>query len=383
MFETFFLAGFEGATGYNMHGEWFDQVSATAHDVQIDADYRRLTNIGIRAVREVVRWPLVDAGRGRYDFSSLEPVLEAARKYGMDVIFDLFHFGYPDGLDVFGPDFPRRFADYCGAAARFVSAETDGVCYFTPVNEPSYFAWAAGEVGLFAPHQRGRGWELKVALAAAGVQGIEAIRDVCGYSRIINVDPVCRVVPPENRPDLQEEADYFNDNIVFQSLDMLSGRLLPELGGSAAHLDVVGVNYYWTNQWELHRPGSALSPEDPRCWPLRRIVGAVYARYGHDILITETGHVDEQRAEWIRQIARDTEILIADGVPLRGICMYPVIGMPEWHARETWTRMGLWDVVQSDGFLERIPCKPALQALREAQERMERVLELEPDQVEE
>ena len=31
MFRSFFLAGFEGSTGYNRHGEWFDQVTATGH----------------------------------------------------------------------------------------------------------------------------------------------------------------------------------------------------------------------------------------------------------------------------------------------------------------------------------------------------------------
>ena len=29
MFRSFFLAGFEGSTGYNRHGDWFDQVAAT------------------------------------------------------------------------------------------------------------------------------------------------------------------------------------------------------------------------------------------------------------------------------------------------------------------------------------------------------------------
>ena len=33
-------------------------------------------------------------------------------------------------------------------------------------------------------------------------------------------------------------------------MDMLAGRLMPELGGSRDWLDIVGINYYWTNQWE-------------------------------------------------------------------------------------------------------------------------------------
>ena len=75
MFRSFYLAGFECATGYNMHGEWIDQIAATEHDLHVDADYRRLADVGIRAVREAIRWPLVDRG-GRYDFSSAEPFVE-------------------------------------------------------------------------------------------------------------------------------------------------------------------------------------------------------------------------------------------------------------------------------------------------------------------
>ena len=39
MFRSFFLAGFEGSTGYNRHGDWFDQVVATGHDRTVEQDY--------------------------------------------------------------------------------------------------------------------------------------------------------------------------------------------------------------------------------------------------------------------------------------------------------------------------------------------------------
>ena len=76
MFRSFFLAGFEGSTGNNRHGDWFDQVVATGHDRTVEQDYRDLDALGIHAARETVRWPLVDIGQGRYNFSSIEPVAE-------------------------------------------------------------------------------------------------------------------------------------------------------------------------------------------------------------------------------------------------------------------------------------------------------------------
>ncbi len=371
VFSSFFLAGFESAVGYNAHCEWFDQIAATEHDRRADEDYRLLAEQGIHAAREAVRWPLVDV-RGRYDFSSMLPFINAARRYDIELIYDLFHFGYPADVDLFSADFPARFADYAYNVTRFLAAHTDGQLYITPINEPSYFAWAAGEAGLFAPHAHGRGWELKVCLMRGAIQAIEAIRAACADARIVNVDSLCRVVAPLERPDLQREADEFNEGAVMQGWDILAGRLLPELGGSPRHLDIIGINYYWTNQWELHRAGLPLEDNDPRRWPLRKLVRAVWERYGcADMLITETSHVGDMRSLWLQELTNEAEALLRAGVPLRGICLYPILGMPEWHSRHEWTQMGLWDLLPAADGLRRVPHAPTHAAFSAAQAQLE------------
>jgi beta-glucosidase/6-phospho-beta-glucosidase/beta-galactosidase len=367
MFRSFFFAGFECATGYNARGEWIDQVAATHHDKHADEDYKRLRTVGIAAAREAIRWPLVDKGAGQYDFSTAEPFIRASEKHQIEVIWDLFHYGYPADLDLFSEEFPKRFADYCYAAARHICAHSHGTCYFTPVNEPSFFAWAGGHVGRFAPHCIGKGVELKRALVRAAIKGIEAIWSAVPQARIVNVDPLCHVVPPADRPELAGDANWFNSQAVFESWDMLCGKLMPDLGGSRRHLDIVGINYYWTNQWELGRDERPLAGDDPRRVPLRDLVREVYSRYGRDLLITETAHVDDMRPQWMKYVANETEALLDEGIPLRGVCLYPILGMPEWHEQSKWTQMGLWELSQSDRGLERIVCEPMLSALRKAQ----------------
>ena len=366
MFRSFYLAGFECSTGYNMHGEWIDQIAATEHDLHVDADYARLADVGIRAVREAIRWPLVDRG-SHYDFASAEPFVRAANEHRFDVIWDLFHYGYPDGLDPFSPAFAERFAAYCSAAARFVVERMPGQCYFTPLNEPSFFAWAGGDVGRFAPHAHGRAAELKVSLARAAIAGIDAIRAVCPHARIVNVDPICRVVDDGDDPAQLEHARRFNETYVFEYWDIVSGRLLPELGGSPAHLDIVGLNYYWTNQWALGREGVPLADDDPRRVPLAELVRTAWRRYGCEIVITETSALGEARGPWIHELSTMAEHLLGEGVPLGGICLYPILGMPEWHARDEWARMGLWDLEREQDVLERKACGPMMAALRTVQ----------------
>lgn len=366
-FKSFFQAGFECSTGYNRHGQWIDQICATRHDLLVEQDYARLIEVGIYTVREGVRWPLV-AKRNRYDLSTVEPVLAAAQKYGIEIIHDLFHFGYPDEIDLFSPDFPAQFAEYCYYVADFITRQTTGTCYFTPVNEPSYFSWAAGEMGLFAPHQVGRGFELKKQLIAAAIRGINAIHEANPQARIVTADPLCHVTVPREQPELQSEVDYFNSQVVFQSWDMLSGKLLPELGGSPKHLDIVGINYYWTNQWEWGQAGKPLSRQDPRRCSLSDLIRMVWQRYHTDIVISETSELEERRAAWVDELAKEALQVLEERIPLRGICLYPILGMPEWHAPHEWTQMGLWELSGNDDSLDRVIHEPMREALQAAQQ---------------
>jgi hypothetical protein len=370
LFDSFLLGGFECTTGYNMYGAWIDQIVATQHDRFALDDYALLRKTGLRAARDGVRWPLVDRC-GHYDWSTLAPLLAASRAHEITVVWDLFHFGMPDGVDPFAPGFADRFADYCHAAAAYVARETPGRPWFTPVNEPSYFAWAGGDVALFAPHARGRGPELKRALASAAIRGTEAIVSACPGAGIVSVDALCRVIAPADRPDLAAAAASFNDTAVFESWDMIAGRLAPELGGREEYLGVVGVNYYWTNQWELTRPDAPLLPDHPERWPLARLLEGVAARYGAEVLITETSHVGAARDVWLDEVADEAERMLVLGVPLRGICLYPILGMPEWHAPEQWVPMGLWDLVPQSPTLARVPYEPMVAALTRAQARLE------------
>jgi hypothetical protein len=84
-------------------------------------------------------------------------------------------------------------------------------------------------------------------------------------------------------------------------------------------------------------------------------------------MITETSHIGENRGPWLHEVVRASEALLSEGAPLRGVCLYPILGMPEWHARDVWTPMGLWDPLSHDDpAAGRQVCEPMLAALRSA-----------------
>ena len=344
IFSSFWMAGYESACHINGQGQRLDMIAATQHDRFVDDDYARLRQVGLTSVRDTVRWHLVDRG-GDFDFSSLDPMLAAATRHGVQVTWDLCHYGWPDGLDIFTPVFVDRFARFCGAVARHVREHDEGVPLYTPINEISFFAWAAGEVGWFHPHAQGRGAELKRQLVRACIAGIEAIWDVDARARIVTVEPLINVVPPKGKRDAGGAAAAYR-NSQFEAWDLLSGGMEPSLGGHPKYLDVYGVNFYHDNQWE-HPGGRKIAwhihPRDQRWVPFHRLLKDAYERYRRPIFVGETSHVGSGRAEWLREMASELVLAIEGGVPVEGICLYPIIDRFEWENPSHWHNSGLWD----------------------------------------
>ena len=378
LFPTPFLAGFECSSHVDLSGERRDLLALTHHDRLYREDYERVHSVGIRTVRDGVHWHLSDECGRKYRFSHVEGRVAAARELGLSVIWDLFHYGYPDDLYPLHPSFVPRFGEYAYRFARWLRRRSDGPRFYVPVNEPSFFAWAGAEVGWFAPFIHGRGWDLKVVLAKAAIAGTEAIRAADPQARVLTADPVIHAVPPADEPDLAEDASIFN-TYQYQFWDMLVGRLEPGLGGHPGYLDVVGVNYYPHNQWEHCRPG-CLAQDDPRRKPFRQILLDVYHRYRRPIVVTETASQGDFRPHWLRMIVEECLAAVEQGVDLQGICLYPIVDMPEWEGGRLgdFLHYSLWDLVPGpedlvpgpDGeTLERELYTPYLEALRWGQRR--------------
>ena len=117
LFRSFWMGGFESACHINRKGRRLDMLAGTQHDRFIEQDYAQLLPFDIRTVRDTARWHLIEQRPGTYDFSSLDPQLNAARRHGVQVIWDLCHYGWPDGLDIFSAEFVDRFAAFSRAAA--------------------------------------------------------------------------------------------------------------------------------------------------------------------------------------------------------------------------------------------------------------------------
>lgn len=368
LFQSFWSGGFECACHINQDGKRLDMIAGLQHDRHAASDYAMLREAGMRTARDGVRWHLIDRGSGQYDFSSLIPMLEAAQRERVQVIWDLCHYGWPDDVDLFSPAFVDRFGQFSAAVAGVVREHSDAVPFYTPINEINFLTWAIAVKFMF-PYAEGRDDEIKCQFVRASIASIEAIRAVDPRARFVFAEPAIHVVPPRNSPDLAEAAAV-QDASQWEAWDMIAGMARPELGGNASYLDIIGANYYHSGQWEVH--GSRLrwedNPLDDRWVPFHKLLDRVYKRYHRPLFVAETSHFGIGRARWIREIAWEVYQARRRGTPIEGICIYPILDRYDWTDPDHWHNSGLWDLVrQPDGCLRRVLNEEYAGALRSSQ----------------
>lgn len=326
-FTSFFMGGFECSTHRRWDGARLDLLVTTGHDRWARQDYQALRQAGITSARDGVRWHLVEQSPGQYDWSSFLPMLRAADAAGVSVAWDVCHYGWPDFIDIWSDEFIGAIARFAGAFAKLVRSESNLPAIYCPINELSYWAWAGGEVGRIGPFARGRGADLKRQLVRAALAVTKAIRDVDPAARFLYAEPGIHVVTGSPDPKHKRDAEQYR-LAQFEALDMITGRAAPELGGRPDALDLIGVNYYPDNQWYLG--GSTIPLGHHAYLPFREVLAELFERYRRPVLISETGAEGSGRPAWLHYVCDEVRAAMSRGVPVAGICLYPITDYRGW-----------------------------------------------------
>ena len=356
-FLSFLQGGVESSTHRRLDGLRLDIVHATRHDEFALSDYRLLSHFGLRTVRESARWHLIEQTKGIYDFRSLTPVLDAAAQTDSEVILDLLHFGWPDHVDCLSEQFPHEFARFARAVAKYLGSRPEPLKYVAAINEISFLSWAGGAAGCLNPCRMDCAQQFKRNLVRAAVLASEVLLSELPGVRLIAPEPVIHIVANSTREDdLRRTQNHLRAQ--YEAWDMLSGRLDPELGGKAEYLDILGVNFYDRNQW-VH-DGARLNPGDPQYRPFRDMLQEVWTRYQRPLFVSETGAEDDRRADWFNYVCEEVYQAIAAGVPVKGICLYPILNHPGWDD-DRHCHNGLFDYPDAAGSRE--VCQPLAEAI--------------------
>jgi len=360
-FSSFWMGGYDGPAGV--------QAPTTSPD-----SYSRLLEFGLRTVRENADWARVDNPAG-HDLRPLEERARMAKGLGMQIIWTLCCRQWPEDLEFLSAAFVERFARYAGAVAhRMAEFDPAAVPVFVPVNEISFLAWSLysrGELrqadGAHPPLA-----EIKRQLVRASIAASEAILSRVPHARLMHTDPLEHVVAPQGQSALAARAEHRTE-LQFEAWDWIAGRAAKELGGRARYLDLVGVNYYADNQWELgsgKRLGWQL--DDQRRLPLSSLLLGVKRRYQRPIVIAETSHTGIRRGAWIREIAMEARAARQLGARIEGICLHPLVDQVDGTSPGKWPSRGLWEVRQEGATKSLALSASYAAALRAAQKTVDR-----------
>jgi len=374
-FRSFWMGGFECSDKINSLGNRVNLLEATDHIRLIREDYAMLHQTGICTVREGIRWSVVEPRPYYYDFSTVLMMMEAGREQGIQQVWDICHFGFPDDLSPLHPHFTRRFAALCRAFAQFFVAHFGyEELVITPINEVSFLSWLGGDEAGTVPFCKNEGWNVKYKLMQAYIEGIKCLKSINPSFRILATEPLVNIVPPENADGklLREAAAVHISQ--FQVLDILTGNMCRELGGQADCIDVIGLNFYYNNQWVYKQPAFlpwANEHGDARWRSLSSLISEVYERYSYPLILAETSHPGRDRPLWIDYITRECTRVLAEKIPFWGICIYPVIDRPDWDDPDNWHHSGIWDYFpDKPGMGKRILHEPYAASLRQCQQRI-------------
>ncbi len=378
-FDSFWWGGYECTDQLNAFGDRVDFLPLTGHLQLLQEDYTSLGQFNIKTVREGIRWAMIEKTPYQYDWSTVKTMLQAGERHGIQQVWDLCHFGYPDDLTPLHPMFARRFAALCRAFVDFYRSQRPvGTLIVTPINEVSFMAWLGGDARGTSPYCVGQGWEVKYGLMRAYIEGSWALREADPSIRFLSTEPLVNIVAPPNPwvSHAREARRMHRDQ--FQAIDMLSGRMCPELGGHESLLDIVGFNYYYDNQWQLH-PHRHLGwndpVKDPRWVPLSELLAQAHKRYNRPFVVTETSHPGVDRPLWWQMIGQECATALHAGLPLWGVCLYPIVDRPDWDHLQHWHRSGLWDAeLRPDGPPLRHLHHASAEALLAAQEVVQQAL---------
>ena len=249
-FRSFSMGGYECTDQLNCFGNRVDFLHLTGHGQLQAEDYKQLHPFNIRTVREGIRWSQVEKRAYQYDWTTVSDMIDTGKACGIQQLWDICHFGFPDDLTPLHPMFARRFAALCQAFVHFYrSKNPDETLIVTPVNEVSFLSWLGGDSVGTAPYCNKQGWEVKYGLMRAYIEGTAAMKEIDPNIKIMSTEPLVNMVPPLNaNKDMIRRAKEAHEH-QFQAMDILCGRTCPELGGSPAYLDLLGLNHYYNNQW--------------------------------------------------------------------------------------------------------------------------------------
>jgi len=325
-----------------------DIFESTAHDVQWKQDLQLLTECGVSRLRYPVRWHRVEAEEGVFNWQDTDKVLHYLRDNGFRPIVDLVHHtSYPRWMEggFADPRFRTAYLRYTEEFAR----RYPWVQEYTLFNEPFSTLFLTGHEAIWPPYHKGLDnfvsqiLNVLPAVAEASRAYAELLPgakhvwvDTCehhtgagaGGSAYATMANERRFLVLDSFLGKYDGKGYDPDGPMAELLRDAGGGKLQDL--EPGRIDVLGLDYYAHCQWHFDDKGG--STPTPYPLPLAQQIYLYWDRYRLPCLLTETnvrGRTSD-RATWFKYVLEQCERARQMGVPLEGLCWFPVIDSTDW-----------------------------------------------------
>ncbi|MGB8194158.1 MAG: family 1 glycosylhydrolase [Chitinophagaceae bacterium] len=350
----------------NRIGDVFrDQLEYTGY-YERENDIDLFAGLGIKAFRFPVLWERHQPSRNSViDWTWADKQLQQLQSHNITPIAGLLHHGSgPAFTNLADENFPSLLAEYAGKVAeRFPFIE-----YYTPVNEPLTTARFSGLYALWYPHQRkDSSFVTMVMNQAKGiVLAMQAIRKINPNAKLVQTEDLGKTYATKK---LQYQAKFENKRrwLVF---DLLCGRFnknhslwryfikytdeasLNFFLENPCPPDIIGANHYVTserfldhdiqsyprcavggNRRNRYADVEAVRVNHGQASGLKVLMKEMWERYKIPVAITEVQlhcHRDEQ-LRWMRHVWNACIELQADGVDIRAITAWSLLGAKGWN----------------------------------------------------
>ncbi len=319
-----------------------------------DFDLCKLMNNN--AIRLSIEWARVEPFEGKFDYREIahyKRILSAAKDRGLKTFVTLHHFTNPlwfskkkGWLNVKAPYY---FSRYSGMCAKELGPYVD---VFLTINEPQVYALMAYTIGRWPPNK---------------ISPVSSL--LCQLNLIKSHNKAYKEIKKQGnyKVGLVKHVVWYETEDKFTIFDKIAAKFLFYLNTDffikpiIKNLDVLGINYYVTNQVKnlklTHPPGLVsnlnwwINPEG-MCKVLAHV-----KKYNVPIYITENGLADSEdklRESFIKSMLIACYKSMHEGVPLKGYFHWSLIDNFEWH-EGYWPKFGLVAIDRKT--LERKPRK--------------------------
>lgn len=356
-----------------------NQFEETGH-LQSLHDLEHIASLGITTLRYPILWETVSPDRIEdCNWSFADASLRRIRKLGMQPIAGLLHHGSgPRYTSMTDRAFPALLAQH----AAHVAARYPWIAMYTPVNEPLTTARFSGLYGHWYPHGRDMRSFLRCLVneCLGTLLAMREIRKVNPGARLVQTEDLGKVFSTGR---LRAQAEHENER-RWLSLDLLCGRVdrrhswyplllqngieaaeLTQLASGEARPDIIGINYYATSERyldealhlypaSLHGGNGRERYADVEALRIdlpagetgaRPRLAEAWERYGLPLAMTEVHHgsTREEQLRWLAEVWEDALSLRRDGVDIRAVTAWSLLGALDWNSLLT-ERRGFYEV---------------------------------------